>query len=527
MHTTMADPPRILFASCNSQHYEPVLWPNVISRNATAFVWAGDAVYADDFIRNEQGKLVEHPASSEDLSATWAKQLAEPGYRRFLESNITVLGAMDDHGTFILYYRHLLTLVVSPIDLDYGCNNGDATYKHRIASAIAYVDFLKAQHAPTDLALMEERARRGDGVYGVKVFDFTREGPLLSDEEAGLEPSTIQRIEPLSNRSVAVFLLDVRSHKTPWPARDDRRRFFPDYQADFLGETQWQWLEEALRRSTAAVNIIVSGLQVHADRYFDGNKVEDWSRFPAAQQRLYQTIMQPNVQAPVIISGDVHMTEFLRKDCRREFANEASTRMLLEITASGMTHSWGTNICARPNSSYPCRSKHVARSLAAGMHLAHINHAWTDVVDIGKYNGSEGAKGRYQYTLQRNFAEMEFDFDRRQLTVRVHGEQVGGRPLLSTRWDFDVLSGKTPPSLTGKVHSNDYQWIYDRLEGNGAAREGDWICVNYNGHPSFLLKLFGVLSPVLFSASIAFAPIWIPLALIIYFWSRKKKAKTD
>jgi hypothetical protein len=116
---------------------------------------------------------------------------------------------------------------------------------------------------------MARRAASGKGVYAVKVFDFTRRSPrttLLSDEEAGLEPEFEQRHARLSNRSVAVFLLDVRSNKTPWPS--GWKKYLLDYEADFLGEEQWRWFEEALKRSTATVNLIVQGLQVHADRYF-------------------------------------------------------------------------------------------------------------------------------------------------------------------------------------------------------------------------------------------------------------------
>ena len=44
-------PSRIIFGSCNSQYYEQPLWKVIQDRNPTAFVWAGDAVYADDIKR--------------------------------------------------------------------------------------------------------------------------------------------------------------------------------------------------------------------------------------------------------------------------------------------------------------------------------------------------------------------------------------------------------------------------------------------------------------------------------------------
>lgn len=41
---------RILFGSCNSQEYPQPLWSVMASRNATAFVWAGDAIYAGNVL---------------------------------------------------------------------------------------------------------------------------------------------------------------------------------------------------------------------------------------------------------------------------------------------------------------------------------------------------------------------------------------------------------------------------------------------------------------------------------------------
>ena len=39
-------PSRIGFGSCNSQELDQPLWPILSSRNISAFVWGGDAIYA-------------------------------------------------------------------------------------------------------------------------------------------------------------------------------------------------------------------------------------------------------------------------------------------------------------------------------------------------------------------------------------------------------------------------------------------------------------------------------------------------
>lgn len=179
-----------------------------------------------------------------------------------------------------------------------------------------FVDFLGLDRQSP----MAKRAARGMGVYGVQVYDFNRSPgqELLSDEDARLDPdvSDSNAEIPLGPKSVAIFVLDVRSNKTPW-LRTIPERFQYDAAGDFLGEAQWQWFETAIGRSTASVNIVVTGLQVHADVFFDGSKIEDWGKYPRAQHRIYQALLQPNVQAPIIVSGDIHLAQLLRKDCRQ------------------------------------------------------------------------------------------------------------------------------------------------------------------------------------------------------------------
>jgi alkaline phosphatase D len=318
-------PSRVLFASCNSQHYEGVLWDAMAARNASAFVWVGDAVYGDDFYPHSN---VVREATPTILNELYQDLLQDPGYKRFTGKSIYVLGTFDDH--------------------DYGVNNGDKEYKFRTESASQFIQFLQASsnsHAKVDLSIMKRRAEAGLGVYGVKVLDFRRSvgEELLSDKIAGIEPQVLDvELEDrasLSDRSVAIFFLDCRSQKSPWK-RTFPMRFQPDYEGDFLGSNQWEWFQASLARSTASVNIIVQGLQVHADRYFDGSLVESWSRFPLAQQRLYQTILNSNASAPILISGDVHMAEILAKHCQRfrpdNNVQATPNRMLLEVTTSGM-----------------------------------------------------------------------------------------------------------------------------------------------------------------------------------------------
>ena len=79
---------RLLFASCNSQHHEQVLWESILSRDASAFVWGGDAIYAD---------IDRKAATPEVLTKLYHNQMQQVGYKKLLETNIPILGVLDDH----------------------------------------------------------------------------------------------------------------------------------------------------------------------------------------------------------------------------------------------------------------------------------------------------------------------------------------------------------------------------------------------------------------------------------------------
>ncbi|KAI2505744.1 PhoD-like phosphatase [Fragilaria crotonensis] len=130
-------------------------------------------------------------------------------------------------------------------DHDYGCDNADRTYPYRIESAEAFVDFIGE---PKDSA-MTKRAKAGLGVYGVKVFDFDRpQGrQALSDSEAGIDHhAVVDHGDPpsYSNKSVAVFVLDVRSNKSPWKKG---YAFTPDLDGDFWARRNGNGLKRHFR----------------------------------------------------------------------------------------------------------------------------------------------------------------------------------------------------------------------------------------------------------------------------------------
>lgn len=269
---------RIAFGSCNSQYYENPFWDIIRERHPTAFVWAGDAVYADDrdecreeCCAEKDSTLEKMPyATPEYLRELLTKQLQVESYKRLLQdnhggTNISIFGTIDDH--------------------DFGINNGDNMFPFGKENGWEFTKFLGLTK---ETSAMGRRAANGLGVYGVQVYDFsslankTANPRLLTDLEARIDPDVVDETGWIindeassNNQLVAVFVLDVRTNKTPWK-NTFPERYSMDAEGDFLGEEQWKWFENAIGRSNASVNIVVSGIQVHAPWFYDSNKIENW-----------------------------------------------------------------------------------------------------------------------------------------------------------------------------------------------------------------------------------------------------------
>ena len=79
--------------------------------------------------------------------------------------------------------------------------------------------------------------------------------------------------------------------------------------SDTLGEPQWKWLEEELKKP-AKLRLIASGYQVLLDRE---QKFETWSKFPAARKRLFELIQKTKAEGVIFLAGDQHYGEVSRQ----------------------------------------------------------------------------------------------------------------------------------------------------------------------------------------------------------------------
>ncbi len=148
-------------------------------------------------------------------------------------------------------------------DHDYGMNDDGKNYPLKRQSQAIFRKFWKHEdRVPADR----------DGVYHADIFGAAGE-------------------------RLQIIMLDGRFN------RDD-----PGDAADTLGETQWKWLAEELKKP-AELRFIVSGYQVLLDR---DSKFETWAKFPKARQRLFDTIRESKAGGVVFIAGDQHYGEVSR-----------------------------------------------------------------------------------------------------------------------------------------------------------------------------------------------------------------------
>jgi len=265
-----------------------------------AWLWLGDSVYGD--LNDTAYSLSANwkAATPGHLRRLYNIQKNNPGYVRFMRgTGAKIFGVWDDH--------------------DFGDDNADSTYPHKVDSQRAFLDFLDE---PKD-----SPRRKQNGVYSTHLLD---------------------------NGRIRLILLDVRYNRTPYSEGQD---------GDFLGEDQWKWFESVLISSQAEVNIIAGGIQFLPPRTTAlGIPIaESWTRFPSARERLLNLVLSSGVRAPIFLSGDVHFAEISEAvcSCQEPLENESNYALanesgggrtddskstpestLLEFTSSGLTHSW-------------------------------------------------------------------------------------------------------------------------------------------------------------------------------------------
>jgi alkaline phosphatase D len=241
---------RIVFGSCADQTKPCPVWDKVVAARPDLLVLLGDTIYADVV----DGKL--KPSTPERMAACYAELAKVPAFKT-LRDTTYMMATWDDH--------------------DYGNNDAGEGWVHKDDAQKQFLDFFAV---PSD-----SPRRKQKGVYSADTF-----GP--------------------EGKRVQVIMLDVRYFRSPIQKADKPlpgttiRPYLANTAADaaMLGDEQWKWLEEQLKRP-ADVRLIGSGIQVVSDDH----PFEKWATMPAERARLYKLIRDTGANGVVILSGDRHL----------------------------------------------------------------------------------------------------------------------------------------------------------------------------------------------------------------------------
>ncbi|EKE83721.1 alkaline phosphatase D family protein [Idiomarina xiamenensis] len=160
-----------------------------------------------------------------------------------------------------------------------------------------------------DYAIADADGRTNGERFAVRnlFLDYWRE-PLASGrhyQQQGIYKSVVVGQAP---QRVQIILLDSRWNRQSLTTRswwqrlqawfNDQGRWQQNNSDELLGESQWQWLNEQLQ-VPAEVRIVGSSEAFLSD--FDGH--DNWSAYPAAQQRLFRTLRDSRANGVVLVAG--------------------------------------------------------------------------------------------------------------------------------------------------------------------------------------------------------------------------------
>ena len=272
---SMAAPSKILFGSCGHQDKDIPIFNTINKEQGDLFIFLGDNIYGDT---NDMAVLANK----------YQKLGAKPGFKT-LKEQTPIIAMWDDH--------------------DFGQNDIGKDYPHKEQSRQIMLDFW---NEPAN----SERRTPADGIYTSYMYGEGKQTvhvimPDLRWNRDALNP--VSELEYYTKRKL--------NNQGPYSPTEVKG-------ASMLGETQWQWLEQELKKP-ATIKLIASSLQLLPD--FTG--WESWANFPDDRNRLFALIKKHKVNGVVIISGDTHWGEISKYQQNLDYP-------LIEMTSSGLTEKW-------------------------------------------------------------------------------------------------------------------------------------------------------------------------------------------
>jgi alkaline phosphatase D len=213
------------------------------------------------------------------IESKYNRQKNHPDYQKLL-ATCPVIGTWDDH--------------------DYGINDGGKEFPLKKQSKELLLDFL---NTPPDADV-----RKHEGMYS---------SYGIGDGE----------------KKAKIILLDTRYFRDPLQrSTSANSRYIPTDKGDMLGEEQWTWLENELKNSDAAINIIGSSVQFIPTQH----GYEKWMNLSSSRERMLDLLKKYSTKKTFFISGDRHIAELSRLKVK------GLPYTLYDFTSSGLTHTWNS-----------------------------------------------------------------------------------------------------------------------------------------------------------------------------------------
>lgn len=270
---------KIAFGSCGHEDHPLPVFNRVVEQNPDLFIFLGDNIYGDT-------------KNMDTLRKKYAQLGSKPSFQN-LKQHVPIIATWDDH--------------------DFGWNDTGKGYPYKEESKDIFLEFFdEPANSPR---------RDHPGIYHSYLYDY-------------------------GDQKLQVILLDGRTFRDdlkPYGGEMDHDRRYSFYGNDyaphtdttltFLGDAQWAWLEQELKKE-ADIRIIGSGTQFS----IEWNGYEAWANFPHEQQRMLDLIESTKASGVFFISGDVHYSEISKLD--------TDFYPIYDHTASGLSSTW---LFATPN----------------------------------------------------------------------------------------------------------------------------------------------------------------------------------
>lgn len=259
---------RIALGSCGHQDKPQPMLDVATAQRPDVFIYLGDNIYGDSY-------------TLDTLRAKYARLAAKPEFQR-LEASTKLLAVWDDH--------------------DYGWNDAGRHFPLKAESKEIFMDFWEVPK--------NNNRRAHPGIYGTEWLE--RNGRKV-------------QIILLDNRTFRDELIHRKKEDTAF-----KNDYIPNQNPDstFLGQAQWAWLENELRKPADA-RIIASSNQF-SHTY---NGWESWTNVPHEQQRMIDLIKSTKANGVIFLSGDVHWGEISKMDTPGLYP-------IYDLTSSGITQTW-------------------------------------------------------------------------------------------------------------------------------------------------------------------------------------------